>query len=307
MNICVKKGMRNIITGAMAIAMLLGIMQPMTIEAAEERIEIPAFSKAPTIDGVVNPEEWGEVALVLKEGEKNVNLLKDHIDREEEVPKFDFTADVYLGYDATHIYVAAVAKYETHINETTKTADVWKGDSLQLMLSATPGKDRNEFNMSCNSLSGLSMMDPYECAGKFTMQSGEGKDYLIVRDGTTTTYELAISIDQLSKDVEQFKSGMELLFGILFHRHDGYFVEYMAGIAREKDITLGGTLVLTGDAKEPVSAASDGKTETPKDNSQTATESKGTGNILPIAIGVSITVILIAVLVWILFHKKKEK
>lgn len=306
MNISMKKIVEKAVVGALALTMLLGFVSPLKTEAAADSIEIEAFSKAPKIDGVVDKKEWGEAAIVVKEGEENITVLKDHVDREQEVPKFDFKAEVYLGFDATHIYVAAVAEYDTHVNETTKPADIWKGDSLQLMLSATPGKDRNEFNMSCNSLSGLSMMDSYDCAGTFTMEAGEGKDYMIVRDGTTTTYELAISIDQLSKTVTEFKSGMELPFSFLFHKHDGYFVEYMAGIAREKDITKSGKLVLTGEVESSSADASNGDADVVDTDDSKGTDEGGSSIVVPIAVGGTVAVILIVVLVLLLFGKKKE-
>ena len=300
-----RKTLKNFVKKAVvcmtACAMLAAVYTPMQADAAEMSNTITGFSKTPTIDGKVEDGEWGDALFVVKEGEKNITVKMERDNAEAKLTPF--TADIYVGYDSTHVYVAAVAEYENHLNETIKPGDLWRGDCMQLQISATAGAKRNEFNFSNNSVSGKSMVDAPTCAGTFTMQAGEGKDFIVVRDGNKTTYEMAISLDQFTKDVTKLEEGMSIPFSVAFHQSSGAFLEYCAGIVSEKDIALAGTLVLGKGGVEGSASSNDTKTEEPTGNDG---ESGGSNKMLPIFIIIGVAVVLIVVVV-VVFMKGNGK
>ena len=264
--------------------------------AAEVSNTVKFFSSAPKTDGKVSEEEWGKPVFTVKEGEPNINVIK-----KDNVKLEDFTADIYLGYDSTHIYIAAVAEYENHVNETIKSGDIWNGDCFQTQISAVSGTKRNEFNFACNSVTGKSMADAPQCAGTFSMQGGEGKDYIVTRDGNKTVYEIAIGIEQISKDVKELKSGMELPFSLAFHQNGGAFLEYCGGIVAKKDITLAGQLVLGEGGGNSGGSAVNSSNKSNQGNTQSNTSQTG---LIILIIGIAAVAIIIIVVVMVVILKR---
>ena len=258
-------------------------------------LNIPAFSKAPKIDGNVSSDEWGSPVFTVKKGEPNVYVY------EEKGTLEDFTADIYLGYDKKNIYVAAVAKYANHKNETLKTGDLWLGDCMQIQISDTLGRNRNELNFAVNSVNNNSMMDKPYGVGENSMKAD--KDYKIVRNGDTTTYEIAINIKQFSTKLDELTSGTKIPFSVAFHENGGAFIEYCDGIVNKKDIALAAVATLTGN---PIDAKN---TDTSDDNASSVNDASSETNkgVNPLIIVIpSVAVVAIAVVV-IVFGKKSKK
>lgn len=267
--------------------------------AAAKSNNVKAFSSAPKIDGKVSSDEWGDPIFTVKEGEENIKISKE----EEDDVLEPFTADIYVGYDSTHIFVAAVAEYENHLNETIKPGDLWRGDCMQLQISAESGKGRNEFNFSNNSISGKSMVDAPYCAGKFTMVGGEGKDFIVVRDGNKTVYEMAISVDQFTKQYNELESGMILPFSVAFHQNGGAFIEYCDGIVQKKDISLAGQIVLG----EGTTGNSDKNSKASENDESKIGDKQGNSNkTVTVVIIIAVAAVIIVVLLFVLFRKKEE-
>lgn len=223
----------KVLAGVMGAALMAGLFRPMEVQAADNRLEIPKFETAPVIDGTVSEEEWGKAAFTVKDGEENIQTLD-----EGGVFPADFTADIYLGYDSTHIYIAAVAEYEIHKNEALLPTDLWAGDCMQIQISDSIGTDRNELGFTFNSLTQKQQAVAWASTGDFTMEGGEGQDYIVYRDGTKTVYEIALGIEQFTKKITEFTDGMTMPFSLSFHMSGGGFLEYCAGIVQAKDINL---------------------------------------------------------------------
>lgn len=296
MNNTVKRTAYKITALAVTAILTLGIFKSMPANAAEVSNTVKFFSSAPKIDGKVSEEEWGKPVFTVKEGEPNINIIK-----KDNVKLEDFTADIYLGYDSTHIYIAAVAEYENHVNETIKAGDIWNGDCLQTQISATAGTKRNEFNFACNSVTGKSMADAPQCAGTFSMQGGEGKDYIITRDGNKTVYEIAIGIEQISKDVKELTSGMELPFSLAFHQNGGAFLEYCDGIVAKKDITLAGQIVLGEGSGNSKGSAVNSSDKSNQENTESNTSQTG---LILLIVGIAAVAIIIIVVVIVIVLKR---
>lgn len=248
----------KMMTCAMAFGLLAGAAQPMTAQAAEDRLVVPKFEEAPEIDGKVDAEEWGEPAFTVKDGEENISLLD-----EGGVFPADFSADIYLGYDSTHIYIAAVADYEIHKNEALLPTDLWQGDCMQMQISDTIGTNRNELGFTLNSLTNKMQAVAWASTGEFTMEGD--KDYVVSRDGSTTTYEIALGVEQFSS-LTELEDGMTLPFSLSFHMSGGGFLEYCAGIVQSKDINLAALIGLGAEPDESALPVTDPNAVNVSDN-----------------------------------------
>lgn len=277
-----------------ALTLAVGAFTPIIASAEEVTLNIPAFSKAPKIDGKVSSDEWGTPVFTVKKDEPNVFVY------EEKGALEDFSADIYIGYDKKNIYVAAVAKYANHKNETLKTGDLWLGDCMQIQISDTLGRNRNELNFAVNSVNNKSMMDKPYGVGENSMKAD--KDYKIIRNGDTTTYEIAINIKQFSTKLDELTSGTKIPFSVAFHENGGAFIEYCDGIVNRKDIALAAVATLTG---KPVDAKDTDISDNNTSNSNASSEDeKGINPIIIVIPCVAVAAIVIAVIV---FNKKSKK
>lgn len=242
-----KKSSAKFMAGAMALALAVGGYQPMTVKAADDRLVVPKFDNAPVIDGKIDDGEWGDVAFTVQVGEDNIFARTG--DGVTPGPE-DFSADIYLGYDSTHVYIAAVAEYAIHKNEALLPSDLWQGDCMQIQISDSVGTNRNELGFSFNSLTSKQQAVAWANTGNFTMEGGEGQDYIVYRDGTTTVYEIALGVEQFSGILSELEDGMTIPFSLAFHLSGGGFVEYCDGVVENKDINLGALLGLSAEPDE---------------------------------------------------------
>ena len=295
-----RKGMRQFVGKLMAVVMMMAVVvsmyQPLKTKAADKTFEIQPVTKTPKIDGKVSDGEYGSIAFTVKKGEENIYVY------EEKGELADFTADIYLGYDKENIYIAAVAEYAEHKNETLKTGDLWMGDCMQIQISDTLGRNRNELNFSLNSINGNSMMDKPYGVGENSMEAG--KDYTVTREGTTTTYEIALNIKQFSTKLDELTGGLQLPFSVAFHQSGGAFIEYCDGIVNKKDIALAGTMTLGGEPADVDSSKNvDGKGNS---SANVNTEEDPEGGISPVVIVIPVVVIIAVVAVVLIMKKKKS-
>ena len=288
------------VTMVVAATMMISALPMMPVKAAENTFDIQAVKKAPTIDGKVNADEWGAPVITVKKDEANIFVYED------KGTFTDFVAEVYVGYDKQNIYVAAVADYAEHKNETLKPGDLWMGDCMQIQISDTLGRNRNEINLSLNSINGNSMLDKPYGVGENKFEAD--KDYKVTREGTKTTYEIKISVENFSARLDELESGLQIPFSVAFHQSGGAFIEYCDGIVRKKDIALAAVTTLTG---EPIGeGASDSKNDTAVDKSDVESnseDSKDEGGISPLVVIVPAVIVIVgAIAIVLVVMKKKE-
>lgn len=241
----VKKSCARLAAGAMALAMAVSGYQSLNVKAADNRLVVPEFETAPVIDGKMDDGEWGDAAFTVQVGEDNIFArTSDGVTPTAD----DFKADIYLGYDSTHIYIAAVAEYAIHKNEALLPSDLWQGDCMQIQISDSIGTNRNELGFSFNSLTEKQQAVAWASTGNFTM--AEGQDFIVYRDGTTTVYEIALGVDQFSSILTEFEEGMTIPFSLAFHMSGGGFIEYCDGVVERKDINLAALLGLGAEPDE---------------------------------------------------------
>lgn len=240
-----KKASAKFMAGAMALAMTVGGAYPLTAKAADNRLVVSKFDAAPVIDGKIDDGEWGDVAFTVQVGEDNIFArTSDGVTPTAD----DFKADIYLGYDSTHVYIAAVAEYAIHKNEALLPGDLWQGDCMQIQISDTVGDRRNELGFTFNSLTQKQQATAWASTGTFNME-GE-KDYIVYREGTTTVYEIALGVEQFSNILTELEDGMTIPFSLAFHMSGGGFIEYCDGVVEHKDINLGALLGLGAEPDE---------------------------------------------------------
>lgn len=231
-----KKTVKTILHKITIITFLLVFLfaaAPLSVAKAEIKgYEIKKMDTPPVIDGVLNQEEWGDKVFTVADGAENVNVLAEGGTGVLPAP---LTADIYLGYDASKIYICAVATYDDHKNEVLLPSDLWQGDCMQIQISGAQGTDRNEIGFSYNSVTNKPMTVAWASTGNFALE--EGKDYNVVRDGKVTTYEIALPVSAFSGTVTELSDGMQLPFSLSFHMNAGGFYEFADGIVQNKDIT----------------------------------------------------------------------
>jgi len=189
----------------------------------------------PTVDGVLAEGEWGGMDMPL------VNYQTFTIPGDAN--KVDLDGEVYLGWDATHFYLAIAARYRDHKN-THNGFDVWRGDALQIQI-ATEGGRRYAFAFAAGD---DGVVRGY-CSGKETYEVTEtGGEFFVRRDAAsrTTYYEIALPLSRFS-DKTALSEGDRLRFSYAMHMHNGYYYEWCSGIVREKNIENAAELTLGGD------------------------------------------------------------
>ncbi|MBO5797176.1 MAG: CotH kinase family protein [Clostridia bacterium] len=225
----------------MALVLLL-VIQPLGVlpaGAAGANRTIGRLATAPTVDGVIAEGEWGPKDMDLN------NYQTFTVPGSAE--KVALSGEVYLGYDATHFYLAVVAVYEDHQNDHTGY-DVWRGDALQIQISADGKNDRRAFSFG---VSADGKVKGYQSGRETYEIPAPGGEFFVKRNEATNTtvYEIALPLSRFSGDVKSFAEGDEIAFSYAMHMHNGYYYEWCRGIVKEKNIATAAILTL-GEEKE---------------------------------------------------------
>jgi len=215
---------------------------------ANGNIKSAKFATAPVYDGNITEAEWGKKVFTVADGAPFITMW----DHEGNLPR-PLTADVYLGYDNDHFYLGIIAEYEGHANEALLPEDVWKGDCIQIQIASDPGGTRNEMGFALSSLNDKNLGVSWEFGALFNLE-GEGKDYIVTRDGNTTVYEIGIPASAVP-GLDSFADGKVIPFSIVFPMSGGGFWEFKDGISHNKDINMA---ALVGLGVEPGGAAPSG-------------------------------------------------
>ena len=213
------------------------------------------------IDG--NLKEWLTTTKIATINRRNLLDGEGTIWQDEEgTDPQKLTADIYMMYDETNIYIGVVADYKNHKNSIRTGVDLWKEDSLLMQLSAFRDSGRNEYGFSLATWGGNSPMlwawsddmhnrdsDSGDLATIRNMRTARGGSYFAARINTTTTYEMKIPIAAIissTNDKKTFNAN-DKIYGSFAFRTEGGFYEWGDGLiggAEDKDISLANTLML---------------------------------------------------------------
>ncbi|MFC3747752.1 alpha/beta hydrolase fold domain-containing protein [Paenibacillus sp. GCM10012306] len=201
---------------------------------------IPKLGKPLKIDG--NLSDWNDFARF------EVKDVKIRDWKGEQ----DLSANGQLSWDANNLYLGVEVTDDKHVQTASGDA-IWSGDSIQIgigiakpdgtvpseyhELGAARGDDGTLYKWRWIAPSGFSVGDAIDLK------------YVIKREDSKTTYEMAIPWEELSRDTALVKKGLKLKFSILVNDNDGDgrrgWVEYNSGIGTAKDIDAFGDLYLT--------------------------------------------------------------
>lgn len=250
--------------------------------AARPTITIGKFNTAPTIDGNFSESEWGAKSFTLAEGQPNVTAHKEK-SGDKELPLTKTVSDVYMGYDDTNFYLCVVADYSNHSAQALLGSKLWADDCLQTKISATAdGPYYNDIDFGLNTTTNRALAYVWNGNGITygQLQPGKGKDFMIVRTGTKTVYEIKYPLKSFAANVLKLKQGDKMAFSIAQHMSNkGGFYEFAGGIVNSKEITSAGILVL-GEAKNlPSSGNSGGVTTSNAASNATSEKNTGSGKV----------------------------
>ena len=237
-------------------AMLIAFYIPFSASAAEgERpsLTIGRLNTPPTIDGVMNPSEWGDKSFTLAEGQPNVTVHHKTEDdgngNTVDLPVKPTETDVYLGYDDTHVYLGVVATYADHQAMALLGSQLWQEDCIQTKISANESV-YNDIDFGFNATTNRALSYTWNGHGVTAeeLEAGKGRDFMITRSGNTTTYEIAYPLSSFATTVLRLREGSNIFFSIAQCMSGGGWYEYAGGIVLDKDIS--NTAILTlGPAK----------------------------------------------------------
>lgn len=112
-----KKTLALLLVALMAMTMAL----PMSAKA-NETVEALYFDKAPTFDGVITEEEWGEPTVEVKAGQATTY--------QHGADKVTLTMKLWLRWDEEYMYIGATSP-DTDGQSLQDKNSTWNGDSLQ--------------------------------------------------------------------------------------------------------------------------------------------------------------------------------
>jgi len=214
-----------------------------------ERIDFavaPYASEKPTIDGVLEENEWIMGAAL-------------DFSREEQAMfsngftwggKSDLSGRVCFEYDEKYLYLGAVVEDDVFYQPNTDTT-IWKGDSIQFAvgyLRANGNKDSTSFTEVGIALTpNDEIVCVYQTEDVSTQRGildlkALGIECEITREKTSTVYELKMPWTSLVPQGSEFTGGKNIAFSMLVNDNDGLgrkgWLEYASGVGYSKNINL---------------------------------------------------------------------
>lgn len=206
--------------------------------------------KAPIIDGVISPGEWGAVWI-------GADKLRDVKQIEDWAGAEDLSFNGTMQWDEENLYLASVVRDNIHsVSYSPQNAqNLWRGDSIQFGID-----DHNEVNAMDTVLFteiGIANV-PGEGDVAFRYKTAyespvnvkiENANLAVKRFETYTVYELAIPWDELFYENYVPDPARPYSFSVLVNDNDGQgrrgWIEYCSGIGTNKNVELFGTMKLT--------------------------------------------------------------
>lgn len=197
---------------------------PHGIQVYDVGYSISYTNKAPTVDGVVNNNEYGNPVQVVDVD----NPAWDYSQFTEE--DYDIAAKIYVTYDADYLYIAVVVEIDYHYCPS--TTNLWNYCSIQMnLLSCDPNGEyisqyydwgasaTNENTQASNDgvfkQYGFAVSsDGTSCSENYCSAPAISGEYKVVRDeaNQTTTYEIKLPWSDVG--IEEAATGT--VFGLSF-------------------------------------------------------------------------------------------
>ncbi len=203
----------------------------LTAGAKAERVGLTAefIGAAPTLDGSITEEEWGDPVAVFTPQDAHAVISLESVaaaDQDKAMAALPEKVSLYLRWDKTKLYAGVQVVDEKHHNPATqKPYDTWIGDSLEfdvgINLDNQAIRWRNNFALTADGKQyGLVYGKPSADGVEGVEERVDGS-FAIKRDGKTTTYEIAFNWSAYAAPGATIGAGYKLYVNPQLHIADG--------------------------------------------------------------------------------------
>ncbi|MDR0570404.1 MAG: family 43 glycosylhydrolase [Clostridiales Family XIII bacterium] len=187
-----------------------------TITITRKTDVIGRFKTPPPLNGTLNPSEWGDKVFTLANGAEGVALTQ--FNPTAGYPPADFSADVYLGYDASNVYLGLIVNDPLWI-AARSGSNLWQGCGVQLNLWSGRTGARSEYGFGLTA-SGPAHWQWANGTGTTSLPTGYN-NYDIKRiEGTDTfIYTIAVPLNSFRQNAaaNPLSEGSDLWFSISYN------------------------------------------------------------------------------------------
>lgn len=185
---------------------------------------IGKFATPVPMDGSVYPADWGTKVYTLAEGADGINLNSLQPSGSSIRP-VNFTADIYMAYDASNIYLGMVATDPYWMGAPTTNSNLWQGCGIQLMIWNSRGSGANsEYGFAINT-AGNKAHNQWTTASGAAALASSYSNYNITRISGTDKfmYTIAIPLSSFRSNAASnpLAAGQELWFSICYNFPNG--------------------------------------------------------------------------------------
>lgn len=198
---------------ALALIALMIAMTSFAVSAKDiDKIEAPYFNILPVIDGVVTPEEWGDVTVRVTSDQ----AASYYCDAGGGI--LDISFDMWVRWDETNLYIAVVTNEPDGHSLPEGGGNLWNGDVIQFRAdpagpNGSGDKDAPWSDAAVPNISIGQLSDGTQTSWDFqAAQEVPGAQYKITVGSGSTTYETAVPHAYfVGKGEENFVYGFALV------------------------------------------------------------------------------------------------
>lgn len=194
--------MKKLLVTLLAVMMICSTLM-VAYAKPNEVIDVPQFTTAPKLDGVITEAEWGKPTVHVVDEQPTTQFCEE---TEITEPVANLWFDLWIRWDATYYYIGIVSPDNTHALAAGEV-NLWDGDAVQMGFDpkgpnftgdiASPWSE-DYTNMAFGLVSGEgNILTSWAWYGPMAGGQVEGAKYNIKRANNATTYEIAIPWESL--------------------------------------------------------------------------------------------------------------
>ena len=189
--------MKKIFCLALTVMFVISAIAVFNVSAADVTGSAKKAATAPTIDGTITEQEWGQPVLTMTKANYSGWFMDPVPDAD--MPYMPEGADIYVTWTDTGLYLGAVVHDPNHLNSHPIGGDNWNGSAVEFdvgfNLSNQTDRNRNTFALnSSNQCTGYMYRQEVGVNGATTANQNDAADtkatYKVARSGEYTTYEV---------------------------------------------------------------------------------------------------------------------
>ena len=188
-----------------------------TITITRKSDTIDRFETPPPMDGTLIPEDWGGKVFTIANGAEGIDLTQ--FNPRAGYPPDDFSADVFLGYDANNVYLGLIVTDSLWAAARAGSGTLWQGCGIQLNFWSGRTGARSEYGFGLTA-SGPAHYQWANGSGTTALPTGYSNyDIKRVGDSDTYIYTIAIPLNSFRQNAASnpLSEGNELWFSIAYN------------------------------------------------------------------------------------------